>query len=73
MDAAHDAVVAGLCCLGVKFVTRKKERKKSLTRGHVKDIGSAVGMQSYRGNLLQVFSFIMCLRIYAFVGGVCLC
>ena len=27
----------------------KKERKKSLTRGHVKDIGSAVGMQSYRG------------------------
>ena len=25
----------------------KKERKKSLTRGHVKDIGSAGGIQSY--------------------------
>jgi len=28
---------------------RKKERKKSLTRGHVKDLGSAGGIQSYRG------------------------
>ena len=28
---------------------RKKERKKSLTRGHVKNIGSAEGIQSYRG------------------------
>ena len=27
---------------------RKKERKKSLTREHVKDIGSAEGIQSYR-------------------------
>ena len=26
---------------------RKKERKKSLTREHVKDIGSTVGIQSY--------------------------
>ena len=26
---------------------RKKERKKSLIRGHVKDIGSTVGIQSY--------------------------
>jgi hypothetical protein len=26
---------------------RKKERKKSLTRGHVKDIGSTVGIQFY--------------------------
>ncbi len=25
---------------------RKKERKNSLTRGHVKDIGSAVGIHS---------------------------
>jgi hypothetical protein len=28
---------------------KKKERKKSLSRGHVKDIGSTVGIQSYRG------------------------
>jgi hypothetical protein len=28
---------------------RKRERKKSLTRGHVKDIGSAKGIQFYRG------------------------
>jgi hypothetical protein len=27
----------------------EKERKKSLTRGHVKDIGSAEDIQSYRG------------------------
>jgi hypothetical protein len=27
---------------------RKKERKKSFTRGHVKDIGSTEGIQSYR-------------------------
>ena len=26
---------------------RKKERKKSLTRGHLKDIGSTVGIHSY--------------------------
>jgi hypothetical protein len=32
-----------------RWVTRKKKRKKSLTRGHVKDIGSAWGIQSYRG------------------------
>ena len=33
---------------GSAFLTaKKKERKKSLTRGHVKDIGSTVGMQSY--------------------------
>ncbi len=25
----------------------RKERKKSLTRGHVEDIGSTVGIQSY--------------------------
>ncbi len=28
---------------------RKKKEQKSLPRGYVKDIGSAVGMQSYRG------------------------
>ena len=28
---------------------RHRERKKSLTREHVKDIGSAKGIQSYRG------------------------
>ncbi len=28
---------------------KKKVRKKSLTRGHVKDIGSAGGIQSNRG------------------------
>ena len=28
---------------------RKEERKKSLTRGHVEDIGSAWGIHSYRG------------------------
>jgi hypothetical protein len=27
----------------------EKERKKSLTRGHVEDIGSTVGIQSYEG------------------------
>jgi len=27
----------------------RKKRKKSLTRGHVKDIGSAEGIQSYMG------------------------
>ena len=27
----------------------KKLKKKSLTRGHVKDIGSVEGIQSYRG------------------------
>ena len=31
----------------VHFKKRKKE--KSLSRGHVKDIGSTVGIQSYRG------------------------
>ena len=30
-----------------------KKRKKSLTKGHVKDIGSAVGMQSYRGRVTK--------------------
>jgi hypothetical protein len=29
--------------------SRKKERKKSLTRGHVNDIGSTVGIQPYWG------------------------
>jgi hypothetical protein len=28
----------------------KKERQKSLTRGHVQDIGSALGIYSYRGH-----------------------
>ncbi len=28
-------------------IERKKERKNSLTRGHVEDIGSAAGIQSY--------------------------
>ncbi len=28
------------------MIVEKKERKKSLTRGHVKDIGSTVGIQS---------------------------
>jgi hypothetical protein len=27
--------------------SERKERKKSLTRGHLKDIGFTVGMQSY--------------------------
>jgi len=31
------------------FVLSPQERKKSLTRGHVKDIGSATDIQSYRG------------------------
>ena len=31
------------------FAIEKKERKKSLTRGHVKDIGSATGIQFYSG------------------------
>jgi len=31
------------------LATAKKERKKSLTRGHVKDIGSTVVMQYYKG------------------------
>ena len=31
--------------VGMDFVTKKI--KKSLTRGHVKDIGSAVGIHSY--------------------------
>jgi hypothetical protein len=35
----------GSMCLAFE----KKEINKSLTRGHVNDIGSAVGMQSYRG------------------------
>ncbi len=29
------------------LVEEKKERKKSLTRGHVKDIGPTMGIQSY--------------------------
>ncbi len=33
-----------------------KERKKSLTRGHVEDIGSTVGIHSYEG---QVYEGIM--------------
>ena len=28
---------------------KEKERKKSLTRGHVEDIGSTMGIQSYEG------------------------
>jgi hypothetical protein len=32
-----------------RYFCIQKERKKSLTRGHVKDIGSTVGMPSYRG------------------------
>ncbi len=48
---------AGNICLIFQFLwehwpeqNRKKERerKKSLTRGHVKDIGSAKGIRSYR-------------------------
>ena len=30
---------------------RKKERKKSLTGGHVEGIGSSVGMQPYSGGV----------------------
>jgi hypothetical protein len=30
-----------------------KERKKSLTRGHVTDIGSTVGIKSYEGEVCE--------------------
>jgi hypothetical protein len=30
-------------------IKSNKERKKSLTRGHVKGIGSTMGIRSYRG------------------------
>jgi hypothetical protein len=37
-----------LCAMTSLVMTRKKERKKSLTRGHVEDIGSTVGIPSYK-------------------------
>jgi hypothetical protein len=37
-------------CRGLVWVqATRKEKKKSLTRGHVKDIGSAEDIQSYEG------------------------
>ncbi len=33
--------------LSIYYWDKEKERKKSLTRGHLKDIGSTVGIQSY--------------------------
>ncbi len=38
--------------LRLRMTLLVKERKKSLTRGHVNDIGSAEGIQSYRVTLL---------------------
>ena len=46
IGVAADAVVV----VFVDDVVKRKEIKKSFTRGHVKDIGSAEGMQSYEGH-----------------------
>jgi hypothetical protein len=38
-----------LVAMMLAYYGTEKERKKSLERGYVKDIGSTVGIQSYRG------------------------
>jgi hypothetical protein len=45
---ASDSISVGVS-VGRSSFRKKEERKKSLTRGHVEDIGSIVGIQSYRG------------------------
>ena len=39
-----------LVAMMLAYYGAEKERKKSLERGYVKDIGSTVGIQSYRGS-----------------------
>ena len=54
MTRCHDYVT-------VQYRTvERKERKKSLTRGHVEDIGSTTGIQSYMGRYEGVVSRDVC-------------
>ena len=39
-------------CRGLQKEAKKEERKKSLTRGHVEDIGSTAGIQSYAKDIV---------------------